>query len=468
MITPRDAARELLARRHSRTRLLPFILYMNPEYIVSQFAIDVCKELEAFYVAVQNGERPVLVFEAPPQHGKSEIVSRNLSAWLFGQNPNLSIGGLSYGSDLAADMNRDVQRIMLSERYKRVFPDSALNARRVVTLEVEAKRNSETFELVGHAGKYVAQGVGGPLTGKSLDIGIIDDPVKNSQEALSPTVKSGVWNWYQSTFKTRLSKNSGHIIMATRWALDDLSGRVIESDPRARRITFKAVDDDGNALVPELHPIEKLMETKAGMSSFFWSAMYQQAPVPIGGNIFRADWWQYLDTAPPIEWRSIYADTAQKTKEMHDYSVFQCWGRSRAGQAVLLDMARGKWEAPELLERARQFWAKHKMTEGQGALRSMKVEDKSSGTGLIQQLKREGVPVLPIKRNVDKITRAYDAAPSIESGNVILLRGVPHLSDMMAEAEAFPNATHDDTLDPMMDAISDIMQPPSAPRVRSL
>ena len=235
----------------------------------------------------------------------------------------------------------------------------------------------------------------------------------------------------------------------------------MEFDP-ARRFTTSIGWTDprktsGELLDPVRFPPAVIDRDKKAMGSYAWAGQMQQLPSPAGGGIFRSDWWQYMDTAPPIEWRSVYADTAQKTKETNDYSVFQCWGRSRTGQAVLLDMARGKWEAPELLERARQFWAKHKAIEGQGALRSFKVEDKVSGTGLIQQLKREGVPVLPIKRNIDKITRAYDAAPFIESGNVILLRGVQHLSDMMAEAEGFPNAAHDDTLDPMMDALADIL-----------
>ncbi|MDC9591877.1 terminase family protein, partial [Xenorhabdus sp. XENO-10] len=158
------------------------------------------------------------------QHGKSDIVSRYLPAYFFGRYPDMRVAGLSYGKDLASDMNRDVQRIMMGEEYKELFPGSALNSRRGVTIDVEAKRNSETFEIVGRKGVYISQGVGGPLTGKKVDLGIIDDPIKNAKEALSPTTKSGIWNWYVSTFKTRLSKNSGEIIMATRWATDDLSG----------------------------------------------------------------------------------------------------------------------------------------------------------------------------------------------------------------------------------------------------
>jgi predicted phage terminase large subunit-like protein len=457
MTSPSEAAAELIRRRRARKHLLDYITYINPEYIVSDFARTVCDALEAFYSDVRQGLRPVLILEAPPQHGKSQIVSRNLPPWLFGQDQDIAIGGLSYGSDLASDMNRDIQRVMLSDEHARIFPDATLNKRRVLTIEVEAKRNSETFEIVGRNGRYVAQGVGGPLTGKRLDIGIIDDPIKNAQEALSQTVKDAVWNWYLSTFLTRLSKNSGHIVMATRWATDDLSGRILQSNPRARRLSFPAISEDGKALVPELHPLDKLLETKAAMSAHFWSAMYMQSPVILGGGIFKDGWWQYYDQAPRLEWRAIYADTAQKTGKENDYSVFQLWGRSAMGQAVMLDMVRGKWEAPELLTQARAFWEKHR--EGASTLRAMKVEDKVSGTGLIQTLKREGIPVLPIKRDKDKVTRAYDAAPMIESGNVLLPRRAAWLSEFLAETAAFPNGAHDDMCDPMMDAVADMAAP---------
>lgn len=456
---PAEAASELLRRRSARKKLIDFIRYMNPDYVVSGFALSVCEELESFYRAVVAGDRPILIIQAPPQHGKSEIVSRNLPAWLFGKNPEFKIGGLSYGKDLATDMNRDIQRIMMSEEYARIFPCAFLNSKRVVTVEVEPKRNSETFELMNHSGRYIAQGVGGPLTGKQLDIGIIDDPIKNAQEALSQTVKDAVWNWYISTFLTRMSKYSGQIIMATRWATDDLSGRVLESNRRAKVVSFPAISESGDALVPELHPIEKLIETKATISDHFWSAMYQQSPKILGGGMFKDHWWQYYETLPRIVRRVIYADTALKTGQANDYSVLQCWGVGADGRIYLIDQIRGKWESPELLVMSRAFWNKHKAESSCGPLRSMKVEDKASGTGLIQQLKREtpSIPVQPIPRATDKITRAMDVLPSIECGNVVLPQNAPWLGDFVSEASSFPNGRHDDQIDPMMDAINDLI-----------
>lgn len=460
MPTPAEAALELLKRRKARKNLLDFILYIDPEYIVSDFARDVCAALQQFLEDQQNGLRPVLILQAPPQHGKSQIVSRYLPAWLFGQNPDLSIGGLSYGKDLASDMNRDVQRIMLSEEYKRIFPEASLNAKRVVTIEVEAKRNSETFEIVGKKGRYISQGVGGPLTGKRLDIGIIDDPIKNAKEALSQTVKDAVWNWYITTFMTRLSKNSGQIIMATSWAADDLSGRVIASNSRAKVLKFPAISPDGKALVPELHPIEKLLETKATMSEYFWSAMYQQAPMVLGGDIIKGDWFGRYKTLPIIKHRKIFADTAQKTAERNDYSVFECWGLGEDKKIYLLDLIRGKWEAPDLKRKAIDFWNKHKASNN-GTLRQVLIEDKSSGTGLIQEIKREGkIPVKGIPRTTDKLTRVMDVVSFIESGYVMIPEEAAWVSDFVAECEAFTaddSHLNDDQIDPMCDAINDLL-----------
>ena len=203
-------------------------------------------------------------------------------------------------------------------------------------------------------------------------------------------------------------------------------------------------------------------------SPYVFAGQYMQRPAPLGGGIFKDEWWRFFDAMPPLKHRSIYADTAQKTKEQNDYSVLQCWGVTQDNQMVMLDMARGKWEAPELETMARAFWAKHLGVPNKGPLRAFKVEDKVSGTGLIQKLKREGIPIVPIQRNVDKVTRAFDAAPYIQSGNVYLMRSTPHLADFLAESAVFPNGSHDDMIDATMSAISDLTAPQSAPAIRTL
>ncbi|MDZ7906164.1 MAG: hypothetical protein U5N55_10625 [Cypionkella sp.] len=134
-------------------------------------------------------------------------------------------------------------------------------------------------------------------------------------------------------------------------------------------------------MFPARFPESQVRELEASLGSYATAGQLQQRPSPLGGGIFRDDWWQYAAMTPRCEWRAIYADTAQKTGQQNDYSVLQCWGKTPTGQAVKLDQIRGKWEAPELLVQARAFWAKHNAIDN-GHLRAMKIEDKVSGTGL--------------------------------------------------------------------------------------
>jgi predicted phage terminase large subunit-like protein len=452
-VNKKEAAIELLRRRKARTCLHSFIQYMNPEYIVSDFSREVCRCIDVFLVEMMAGKRPILVLGAPPQHGKSDIVSRYLPAYFFGKFPDQRVAGLSYGKDLASDMNRDVQRIMMGEEYAIIFPESSLNKKRVAFGDVESKRNSETFEIQDHKGSYVAQGIGGPLTGKKVDLGIIDDPIKNAKEALSQTTKTGLWNWYVSTFSTRLSKNSGQIIMATRWAEDDLSGQVLAKSKNATSLVFPATNEEETiALVPELHPLEKLLETKALMGEYFWSAMYMQAPTAIGGDMFKGEHWKYYTVLPKIVRKLIFGDTALKTGEKNDYSVLQCWGESYEGAIYLIDQVRGKWEAPELEANTQAFYNKHRNLDG-CVCSGVYIEDKASGIGLIQTMKRKGMPIVGIPRSTDKITRMHCGTPLIEAGNVYLPEEAPWLSDYLGEFAAAPNGANDDQIDPTLDAI---------------
>ena len=213
-------------------------------------------------------------------------------------------------------------------------------------------------------------------------------------------------------------------------------------------------------MFPDRFPETQVAELEATMGSYAVAGQLQQRPSPRGGGIFKTAWFGSYETIPQLEWRAIYADTAQKAGQEHDYSVFELWGRTISGQAILLDVHRGKWEAPELLSEARDFWLKHQKSSNV-PLRAMKVEDKVSGTGLIQTLRREGIPILPIKRDRDKISRAHDAAPFVESGNVLLPMWAHWLADFVAEAATFPAGANDDQLDPMFDAISDVQFWPS-------
>lgn len=455
-ISKQQAAKELLNRRIARNSLHEFIQYINPEYITSHFSQTVCDALDRFIVKMMNGERPVIILGAPPQHGKSDIVSRYLPAYIFGKYPDLRIAGLSYGKDLASDMNRDVQRIMMSDEYAALFPLSCLNAKRVVTIEVEAKRNSETFEVVGRKGTYISQGVGGPLTGKKVDLGIIDDPIKNSKEALSPTTKQSVWNWYVSTFKTRLSKNSGEIIMATRWATDDLSGRVIDKNPQAEVLVFPAINHNNEALVPELHPLDKLLETKAILGDYFWSAMYQQSPKPGDGQIFHEEFVKYyLPKDLPAKFDKVIHswDMTFKDNDGTDYVVGQVWGKKGAN-AYLLYQIRKRMSFTQTLEAVKLL--ADKFPEGRRKL----VEDKANGPAVIDSLKSTVSGLIPVEPDGSKIARAHACTAEWEAGNILFPHKdiAPWIVETVDEITTFPFGSHDDTVDAMTQAIRDLYQ----------
>ena len=435
----------------------------NQEMLPNQHQLAICRRLEQ--VALGRVKR--LIINVPPRSGKTEIAVKAFIAWTIGLHPDAEYIHASYSKRLATANAYDIRAMMQHETYRAIFPWLALQD------DSKAKDEFRT----SHGGIVYATGAEGTITGygagKMRDgFGgaiIIDDPHK-AGEATSPIMRQNVIDWYQTTIQSRLNKpDTPIIVIMQRLHEDDLSGWLLNggSGEKWESLVIPARNPDGSSFWPEQFPPDMLDRLEQS-SPYVFAGQYMQRPSPLGGGIFKDEWWRFYDAVPPLKWRAIYADTAQKTKEQNDYSVFQCWGQTQTGQIVMLDMVRGKWEAPELETMARAFWNKHKAASDKGPLRAFKVEDKVSGTGLIQKLKREGIPIIPIQRNVDKVTRAFDAAPYIQSGNVYIMSNIDHLVDFMSEASVFPNGTHDDMIDAAMSAISDMTAPQSAPAVRAL
>lgn len=439
--------------------------HIIPDELQWNWHLDaLCEHLQA---VAEGRLHPRLLVNVPPGSSKSTIIGVMYPAWLWGagKQPWHRYIGAAHEQNLAVRDNRLMRELITSPWYQHLW-----------SIALKGDQNEKLYFENEKRGFRQACAVAS-MTGRRGHTVAWDDPL-SPEKAHSPAARETALRVFSETLPTRLNspKESAIIIVMQRLHEDDPSGHIIASDlgyehlcipmefePKQRYYTSLGWTDprkiEGELMFPERFPQEVVDRDKLAMGSYAWAGQMQQHPSPSGGGIFKDEWWRYLRVPPPIEWRAIYADTAQKDKQQNDFSVFQCWGRSDTGKAVLLDMIRGKWEAPELLVRARAFWNKHKAVKDMGTLRALKVEDKVSGTGLIQTLRREGLPVLAIPRGPDanKVTRAHDAAPSIESGNVILLEDLPHLSDMLDEATAFPNGAHDDTLDPMMDAVRDIV-----------
>lgn len=411
----------------------------------------ICDALERVVI----GKTSRLIINIPPRSGKTELAVVNFIAWCMGNFPESEFIHASYSKRLATNNTYQARSVMQNEVYAQIFGPP----------KFQDDSNAKDEFRTSSGGIVYATGADGSITGFGAGgMGdqfkgaiIIDDPHK-AGEANSDTMRQNVIDWFSTTMESRKNNpNTPIIIIMQRLHENDLSGFLLAggNGEKWEHLNIPAVVDD-ESFWPEQFPLDDLKRLEAS-NAYRFAGQYMQNPAPIGGGIFKDEWWQYYRALPQIKYRMIYADTALKTKEQNDYSVFQCWGAGTDGKIYLLDMVRGKWEAPQLLTTARAFWDKHKAVEGMGALRQFKPEDKASGTGLIQQLKQSGVPVVGIQRSIDKVTRAMDAAPQIQVGNVCLPESAPWLSDLLTEATQFPNGAHDDCLDPLMDAVDDML-----------
>lgn len=464
---------------NARKSLRAFTLATKPDYRMHWHHKRTCDKINAF---VEGLIKYLMIFE-PPRHGKSELTSRRLPAYLHGRFPNKQILATSYSDHLAAKNTIDVQQIIDSPQYQQIFPEIKIWPQG--TPYAKGVRNQNEHHIIGHRGSYMGQGVGGSYTGKGGDFLLIDDPIKGRKMADSIAFREALWAFWLNDLYSRLEKDldSGRegqvLITQTRWHEDDLSGRLLDQMEKMpgsiqwEVVEFPAIREDmdnpddprelGEALWPEKYDQVKLMEIKQTVGSRAWSSLYQQNPVAQGGNIIKGEHFVRYKILPKLKYRMIFADTAMKTKEANDYSVFECWGAGIDGKIYLIDLIRGKWEAPELLKRCVAFWQKHKVLSPDdfGQLRKMKVEDKASGTGLIQTVKLlNSIPIEGIPRNIDKVLRVNDALPYIESGMVCIPEDAPFTNDFIHECEAFTandSHLHDDQIDPMCDAINDML-----------
>ena len=394
-----------------------------------------------------------------PTHN-SEIVSRKFPAWALGRNPNTRLVGCSYSADLAQQFSRSIQRTIDDDCYKEVFPDTQLNGGK----QSGFIRNVDLFEVVGYGGFYKAVGVGGSLTGTPVDIGIIDDPVKDALEANSETYRNRVWEWYTDVFLTRLHNNSKQILIQTRWHADDLAGRLLDREgdtwtvvsiPAIREDKLMADDprEVGEALWEERHSLVRLREIEKRSPRTF-AALYQQRPTIEGGNIVKSDWFrrvsQYdFDHIHGNEPMVFFIDTAYTDKSDNDPTgiIATC----KIGNDIYV--AHGEkvlMRFPDLLRFLPNYVKEHGYTQAS----SVRIEPKANGLSVIDQLRATtGLNVVATPSPHDgKETRLNAASPTIESGRVVLVDGA-WTEQFIDEVCGFPSKPHDEYVDVLCYAI---------------
>lgn len=475
----------------ARKSLLEFTKYTMPEYRPNWHHEVMCEYLDKF---VNLEIKRLMIFTAP-RHGKSQLVSRHLPAYILGRNPDAPIIAASYGADLARRMNRDVQRIIDSPSYARVFPNTRLFGKNIRTVAGGSwLRNSDEFEVVEYNGYYRGAGVGGAMTGMGSLYSIIDDPVKNRQDASSATVRQSLWDWYTSTFRTRLAPGGGILITVTRWHEDGLEARLLrlaESSPDAEQwtvVSLPAIAEEplapydirqpGEPLWASQYGLDELNATRTTLGSYEWNALYQQRPSPDSGGIFKRHWWRYWKPCnaklPPVSVSVIDEETQEsklieieavplpfefdqmlqswdltfKDTKNSDYVAGQVWGRVGASK-YMLDYYRERADINRTIREIAVFSDKWPQTYAK------LIEDKANGPAVIQLLQGKIDGLIAVNPEGGKESRAHAAAPSVESGNVYL----PHpalytwVNEFITNCSAFPNAAHDDDVDAFTQAM---------------
>lgn len=289
-VSPAQAAKEVLARRKARKSLIDFTTYTMPRFEPSDHHAVICNALER----VERGEVSRLMVFAPPRHTKSELSSRRFPTWYLGRNPTKQIIASTYNQDFASDFGRDVRGIISSTEYSRLFPD--------VRLKQDSKAADRMHTEQG--GVYISVGVGGPITGRGAHIALIDDPIKNRQDADSETYRERVWQWYTSTLYTRLMPGGAIVLILTRWHEDDLAGRLLAAQANGgdqwEVIDLHPTESNGvvsEALWPQWYDCEALNRIKRNIGPRDWSALYMQQPQPDEGTFFMRDWFKITQPA---------------------------------------------------------------------------------------------------------------------------------------------------------------------------
>lgn len=439
----------------SRAHPLGWASYIDPTYRRPAHL----KLLGEYLLRVERGEITRLIVEMPPRHGKSETTTVKFPGWYLGRHPDRRVILASHTASLAERFSARV-RDSFSAYGPEVFgfsvkPDVAAMSRWDV--------HNPKADVGTPSGGMIAAGVGGPITGEGAHLGLIDDPVKDAEQANSKAQRDALWDWYRFVFRTRLMPGGAVVLVLTRWHEDDLAGRLLKqakADPQADqwtvlRLPAIAEEDDplgrpvGEALWNDQYSAEALASTKATVGSYVWAALYQQRPSPEAGNILQRGWWKYWREMPSRFDEIIQSwDCSFKDLDTSDYVVGQVWGRKGADK-YLLDQVRGQLSFTATTAAIRTLTGKWPRA------RAKLVEDKANGTAVIDHLKSKVPGLIAVNPEGGKVARAQAVSPDIEAGNVYLPDPdiAPWVHDLIEECTAFPNGPHDDQVDAMTQAL---------------
>jgi len=436
-------------REIGQTDFLSFVKSMWPGFIYGRHHALMAQKFED----IANGKSRRLIINMPPRHTKSEFASYLLPAWYLGRYPDKKIIQCSNTAELAVGFGRKVRNLVSSEVYSKIFPN--------VSLRADSKAAGRWATNAN--GDYFAIGVGGTVTGKGADLLIIDDPHSEQEAALAssdPAVFDKVFEWYTSGPRQRLQPGGSIVVVMTRWAKRDLTGKICQSIIDRDGdvwdiISLPAILPTGKPLWPEFWSLDELSKLRDELPLPKWQAQYQQDPTSEEGAIVKREWWKIWEgeRPPPCEFIIQSWDTAFTKNERSDYSACTTWGVFHKDEdqndthIILLDAMKERLEFPELKQRALSMYTEW---EPDACI----VEAKASGAPLVFELRKMGIPVqefTPTRGN-DKITRVNSVSDLFASGKVWAPRK-RWAEEVIEEMAAFPNSDHDDLVDSATQAL---------------
>lgn len=418
----------------ARESLLAFTRATYQTYSFAPHLVQLAGALSA----VESGKIKRLLVTMPPRHGKSELCAVRFPCWYLGRNPDKRVVLASYAADLAQRFSRQARAVVQTDRFARLFPD--------VTLAQDS-RSTEAWDIHGRRGGMKAVGVGGPLTGHGANLLIIDDPIKNREEANSSVVREAVWGWYTSTAYTRLEDNGAIVVVMTRWHEDDLMARLIAAQAEVggdqwTLLHMPALSDAGEALWPEKFSVEDLARIRANVREYDWSALYQGRPTPKEGAFFKVGLIEIVDAIPAHAQRGRGWDKGA-TAGGGDPTAGGKLARAD-GVWYIEDLVHGQWDTAERDRIIRQtaeldgiqtvIWGEQEPGSG----------GKDAAKGFITLLSGFNVMVQPSTTNKQERADAFSA--QVNAGNVKMLRGAWN-KIVLEEMRQFPLGKHDDIVD---------------------
>lgn len=441
-----ELAKRELARRYYH-EYLPFV---QEQWTKTKFSDFLARTAQKFLETQTGNAYDILLIESPPQHGKSRTLTETLPSWYMGKNPEKSVLIASYDSVFAERFCRR-NKEKITKHGKNLFG-----------IGMGTINRTDEFELSNNKGRLLSRGIMSGITGNPADFVLIDDPIKNREEADSPTRRDKVWEEWQNSIKSRLSAGGKVIIIMTPWHEDDFAARVLRSEKNVTfiRLPIEAEDDDplgrspGEPLCPELGKDAAWLDTfKASYvgdplgGARAWAALYQCSPRVEGGNLIHRDWWRFYN---PDEIKSfasmlVSVDAAFKDGDKNDFVSIQVWGKRWQDYFLLYNQtAHMNFPATvEAIRTIRVLYPNAKM---------VLIEDKANGSAIIQTLQRE-MWCVPVQPKGGKVARVNAVAAAIESGHVFLPDGAPWVPAFLDEFSVFPDGAHDDQVDACSQAL---------------